>query len=73
MEKWIDFKNIGVKHSRILQSMKNMYQGLQNTTKKADLCFCFVTLEKNYFMIIIVFFHYNQLSIGMGWHKPGTS
>ena len=49
MEKWIDFKNIGVKHSRILQSIKNIYQGLQKYSQKGRFVILFSDVTKNLF------------------------
>ena len=52
-----------------MQSMKNIYQGFQKYSKKTDLEFCFLMLEKFHFMTKVVFFNKNQLGIGVGWRK----
>ena len=64
MEKRIDFKHNRCKYVRILENHYNIHK---NTVKKAILWFCFLMLEKNYFKVKVVFFHKNQLGIGVGW------
>ena len=49
VQKWSKFKNVSRKHSRILQSMKTIYQGLQKYSKKGRFVILFSDVRKNLF------------------------
>ena len=61
--------NLDGKHNIIFQDLKTKSKIHKSTAKKVFSRLCYILLPKFYIMMKVVFFHKNQLGIGVGWWK----